>query len=126
MTTREAVTVRRIRRMILAVLATAAVVAVVGCGGGGKRSGDANGTADEITVAVSSSPSATALRKMAPGFEKQTGVKVKFVELPYQQLAAKALLAARQGTGGYDVVQFDSPMLAPLAAGGALADIGSQ
>ena len=126
MTTREAVTVRRIRRMILAVLATAAVVAVVGCGGGGKGSGDANGTADEITVAVSSSPSATALRKMAPGFEKQTGVKVKFVELPYQQLAAKVLLAARQGTGGYDVVQFDSPMLAPLAAGGALADIGSQ
>jgi ABC-type glycerol-3-phosphate transport system substrate-binding protein len=117
--------VRRIKTVSVAVLATATAMAAVGCGGS-KGSGDANGTAKEITVAVSSSPSDTALRKMAPGFEKQTGIKVKFVELPYQQLAAKVLLAARQGSGGYDVVQFDSPMLAPLAAGGAIADIGSR
>ena len=108
------------------VAATALTLAGAGCGsddGGG--AGDAGGTAKEITVAVSSSPSATALRKAAPGFERESGVKVKFVELPYAQLAAKVLLSAKQG-GGYDVIQFDSPMLAPLAAGGALAKLDEQ
>jgi multiple sugar transport system substrate-binding protein len=121
------VTVRRIKQMAAGMLLAAAVTGVAACGSSDDdRSGSTGGTADEITVAVSSSPSATALRKMAPGFEKKTGVKVKFVELPYQQIAAKVLLATRQGSGGYDVIQFDSPMLAPLAAGGALADIGQQ
>src|SRR5215203_1679284 len=75
-------------------LAGAALLGVAGCGSQGGMSGNEKGTANEITVAVSSSPSATALRKMAPGFEKQTGVMVKFVELPYEQLASKVLLAA--------------------------------
>jgi multiple sugar transport system substrate-binding protein len=107
-------------------LAGGALLGVAGCGSQSDMSGNEKGTANEITVVVSSSPSATALRKMAPGFEKQTGVKVKFVELPYEQLASKVLLAAKQQGRGYDVIQFDSPMLAPLAAGGALADIGDR
>lgn len=116
-----------------AVAAMAAVLlATTGCGGsdeGDAGAGGATGsttTADEITVAVSSSPSADALRRVAPAFEAETGVRVRFVDLPYQQLAAKVLLAARQQGDGYDVIQFDSPMLAPLAAGGALADIGER
>jgi ABC-type glycerol-3-phosphate transport system substrate-binding protein len=100
----------------------AAVVVTVGigacsAGGGGK---------DEITVAVSSSPSATAMEALAPAFTKQTGIKVNFVNLPYAQLAAKVLLSSRERGHGYDVIQFDSPMLSSLANGGALADIGSE
>lgn len=117
---------RGIKQVASATLAIAVMVGLTSCGSSGGASGDANGTAKTITVAVSSSPSATALRKIAPGFEKKTGVHVKFVDLPYAQITAKVLLAAKQGSGGYDVIQFDSPMLAPLAAGGALADIDHQ
>ncbi|WP_176308531.1 ABC transporter substrate-binding protein [Micromonospora sp. NBS 11-29] len=104
---------------VAAAITTTLVIA--GCGE------DAGGSEDKtITVAISSSPSATALKALAPGFEKETGIKVEFVDIPYAQLAAKTLLAAKQPKGGYDVVQFDSPMLAPLAGGGALTDIGGR
>jgi ABC-type glycerol-3-phosphate transport system substrate-binding protein len=63
---------------------------------------------------------------MAPEFEKQTGVKVKFVDVPYADLAAKVLLDAKKPKGSYDVIQYDSPMLAPLVGGGALADVGAR
>jgi multiple sugar transport system substrate-binding protein len=76
-----------------------------------------------ITVAVSSSPSATALRALGAEFATQTGATVQFVDLPNADITAKLLLASKQSTGGYDIMQFDSPSLAPLVAGGALADL---
>ena len=33
-------------------------------------------------------------------------------------------MASKKASNAFDVIQFDSPMLASLAAGGALADIG--
>lgn len=99
----------------------AAALALAACGSGGSDS-----SAKSITVAVSSSPSATALEALAPAFEKKTGIKVSFVNLPYAQLAAKVLLSSKEPGHEYDVIQFDSPMLASLANGGALADIGQR
>ncbi len=110
---------------VLASLATALTL-VAACGAGKAGNGKTNGTAKQITVAVSDSPSATALKAIAPAYTKKTGVKVKFVDLPYNQLAAKVLLASKKASDAYDVIQFDSPMLASLAAGGALADIGAK
>lgn len=107
---------------LAAALAAAVALSLTACG----SSGDEGGTADEITVAVSSSPSATALRAIAPAFTEETGVQVTFVDIPYDDLATKALLAAKKPDGGYDVVQFDSPMLAPLVGGGAVLDIGGR
>jgi multiple sugar transport system substrate-binding protein len=77
-----------------------------------------------ITVEVTSSPSDTALRALAPQFTAATGIKVNFVEVPYTDVATKILLASKEGTSQFDVVQFDSPMMAPLAAGHALANLG--
>lgn len=114
--------VRGVRRAVVAAVAVAGLAA--GCGGGGGGAGGEK--ADSITVAVSSSPSATALKAIAKEYTKKSGVAVKFVDLPYNELATKTLLAARKPKQGYDVVQFDSPMLAPLVSGGALADIGAQ
>ena len=106
----------------LAVVAVAtAALGIAACSGSGSHGGG-----NSITVAVSASPSATALEALAPAFEKKTGIKLSFVNLPYAQLAAKVLLSSREPGHGYDVIQFDSPMLASLANGGALADIGPQ
>ena len=124
---------------LLAVLGAAMLVASA-CGAGAATGSPAESTtaapvattADEsqpatsggkITVAVASSPSATALREMGAAFAAKTGIEVEFVELPYGDLTPKVLLAAKEGTGGFDVIQYDSPMLAPLVAGGALASL---
>lgn len=78
-----------------------------------------------ITVLVTSSPSATALQALAPAFTKQTGIAVKFVEVPYAEVAPKLLLAAKANESTYDVSQFDSSFMAGLAAGGALLPLDS-
>lgn len=116
----------------LAVLVT--VVLVAACSGtaaspASETSGSAAasqggaGAGTTITVAVSSSPSATALRALGAEFTTQTGITVEFIDLPNADITAKLLLASKQGSGGYDIMQFDSPSLAPLVAGGALADL---
>jgi len=80
----------------------------------------------KITVAVSSSPSATALRAIGDQFTKDTGITVEFADIPYAQIAPKVLLQAKDNPSAYDVIQFDSPMLAPLVAGGALAKLDDR
>jgi multiple sugar transport system substrate-binding protein len=118
---RQSVKPERLKIRTIPVLAVAAALGLAACSGGA-----GHGSADAITVAVSSSPSATALEALAPAFEKKTGIKVTFVNLPYAQLAAKVLLASKEPGHAYDVIQFDSPMLASLANGGALANLGPQ
>jgi multiple sugar transport system substrate-binding protein len=113
-------------KVLVTVSIVAALALTAACGGGKVRNGDTNGTAKQITIALSDSPSATALKAIAPEFKKSTGVEVKFVDLPYNQLATKVLLASKKSSNAFDVIQFDSPMLASLAAGGALADIGEK
>jgi len=108
------------------VLGLAAVLALTGagCGSGTEPSGSSETkAASSITVAVTSSPSADALSSLAKDFEQQTGIKVNIVQLTYDQISTKVLLAAGQSTAAYDVVQFDSPMYPALVSGGALADL---
>ncbi len=119
---------------LLALLGVAILI-VGACGGGAATQSPAGSTAPGSTeaasqapaegttlkVAIASSPSATALREMGAAFTAETGIKVEFVEIPYSDVTTKVLLAANQGSGGYDIIQFDSPWLAPLVAGGALA-----
>lgn len=113
-------------KVALALVAIAAAVAGCGSSGSGGSNGAATGKAGKsITVLVTSSPSATALEKIAPGFTQQTGIKVSFVTVPYQSITTKLLLAHRSGSTSYDVAQVDSPMMAPLASAGALKPMAS-
>ena len=120
---------------VLAVLG-AAMLIVGACGGGvasqapvgssAPSESQAPGATTTIKVAIASSPSATALREMGKAFAAETGINVEFVEIPYSDVTTKVLLAANEGSGGYDVIQFDSPWLAPLVAGGALAPLDDR
>lgn len=105
--------------------ALAGVVVLAACGGSNDDTGG-GGEADVISVAISSSPSSDALQAVAKDFEDETGVTVEFVDIPYDQLASQILLGARQPDQGFDIVQFDSPMLASLAEAGALADVSDR
>jgi multiple sugar transport system substrate-binding protein len=80
--------------------------------------------ATEITVFVTVSPSSDALKAMAPGFTKQTGIDVKFVTVPTAEIVTKLLLACQTKSSSNDVVQFDSQHLTALAAAGCLDQIG--
>lgn len=87
--------------------ACAGALVLVGCGGADEPDGSGGGTADSITVAISSSPSSDALQAIAADFEDESGVSVEFVDIPYDQLAAQILLGARQPDQGFDVIQLD-------------------
>jgi multiple sugar transport system substrate-binding protein len=114
---------RRLRRTSTAMAALAAMsLALVACAGSGNGS-SSGGTAEEITVFLIPSPTEDAIKARIPEFEKQTGIKVKVVDAPYDDAHQKMLLSFRAKQGAYDVVQFDNPFLAPFASQNALADL---
>ena len=51
-----------------------------------------------------------------PEWEKLTGIKVKVVELPFEEIYPKTLLEKQAGTGGYDVVLISPAWLADMVA----------
>jgi ABC-type glycerol-3-phosphate transport system substrate-binding protein len=112
--------IRRFLRRPAAV-ATAAAITI----GVGTAIAPSASASQSITVLITSSPSASALQSIAPAFTKQTGIHVKFVEVPYQAITTKLLLANKSGSIPYDVAQVDSPMMAPLVAAGALTPMKS-
>lgn len=82
--------------------------------------------AGEITAFVTVSPSSDALKAMAPGFTKQTGIKVNFVTVPTAEIVTKLLLACQTKSKSNDVIQFDSQHLTALAAAGCLDEVGKR
>ena len=80
--------------------------------------------ATNITVFVTVSPSSDALKAMAPGFTKKTGIDVNFVTVPTSDIVTKLLLACQTKSSSNDVVQFDSQHLTALAAAGCLDEVG--
>ena len=82
--------------------------------------------ATEITVFVTVSPSSDALKAMAPGFTKKTGINVKFVTVPTSDIVTKLLLACQTKSSSNDVVQFDSQHVTALAAAGCLDEVGMR
>lgn len=111
----------KLRRRSLIAAAPTLVLTAASCSATDNMEG--GGTADTLSIAISSSPSAVALQAIAEEFETETGVSVEFVDIPYDQLASQILLGARQSGQGFDIVQYDGPMLAALGEAGALADI---
>ncbi|MDR1077337.1 MAG: extracellular solute-binding protein [Propionibacteriaceae bacterium] len=110
-------------KRLLAGAALAFALTLSACGSGNDPNGGSTTTVTSLTMAVSSSPSGTALTELAKDFEAETGLHINIVELGYTDIATKILLAAGQSSATYDIVQFDSPMYAALASAGALASL---
>lgn len=109
------------RGVVLAAL-VAATLAVAGCtaapGGGGVAQDE--GDPEKLTVLVMDSPSADGLKALAQTYEEETGIAIEFVEVPYEQLATKVILAAQSGQATYDLAQVDAGYLPQIVAAGAL------
>src|SRR5438874_6085843 len=56
----------------------------------------------------------------APEWEKLTGIKVKVVELPFEEIYPKTILEHQTGTGGYDALLISPAWLADVVANGAV------
>ena len=74
----------------------------------------------EINVFLIPSPSSTSIQSFIPGFEKETGIKVKVSETPYGEAHQKQLLSYQQKAGAYDVAQFDNSFLMPFCQAKAM------
>ena len=103
-----------------------ATLALAGCAAGGGGSGGGGGvpqeegTPDKLTMLVMDSPSADGLKVLAETYEDETGIAIEFVEVPYEQLATKVILAAQSGQATYDLAQVDAGYLPQIVAAGAL------
>ena len=78
-----------------------------------------------INVFLIPSPSADAIKKLAPKWTAKTGIKVNFTEVEYGTAHQKALLSIQTGKGEQDVVQFDNTFLAAFATAKALTQLDS-
>ena len=114
----------KIRKAVVLVMTAVLALSMAACGSNTDPGGSTGG-AKSLTIALTSSPSADALEALAKDFENNTGIKVNIVQLTYDQIPTKVLLAAGQSKAAYDIVQFDSPMYPALVSGGALADLSS-
>jgi ABC-type glycerol-3-phosphate transport system substrate-binding protein len=76
-----------------------------------------------INVYLIPSPSADAIKKLAPAWTAKTGIKVNFTEVEYGTAHQKALLSIQTGKGEQDVVQFDNTFLAAFANAKALTQL---
>jgi len=71
-----------------------------------------------INVAMVSEPRNEAIQKLAPEFEKLTGIKVVFNILAYPTLQEKQMVALSQGSAAYDVVDVDCVWVGQYAGQG--------
>ena len=71
-----------------------------------------------INVAMVSEPRNEAIQKLAPEFEKLTGIKVVFNILAYPTLQEKQMVALSQGSAAYDVVDVDCVWVGQYAGEG--------
>lgn len=78
---------------------------------------------NKITVAAVAGTESAPIKKMLPQFEKQTGKKVEFIEMPYNTLYEKVLNDLTSGTGTYDVIFIDDPWFPMFAGGGYLTPL---
>lgn len=76
-----------------------------------------------LVVAVNAGVEGDALKRAAADYERETGVRMEVVELPYANLFEKAMLDLDSRTGAYDVIMMDDPWFPRLAQRGKLAPL---
>lgn len=103
------------RRNGIALLAAAALVggSTTACAGWG--GGVSSGGKDSINVLMVNNPQMMDLQKLAPDFEKETGIHVNFTVLPEDDLRDKTSQEFSAQAGQYDVAtlsNFEIPIYA--------------
>lgn len=94
------------------------------CGSDGGGGGGGGGGKDTITVgAEQGSPYTDFHKKNVAAFEKETGISVKWVEVPHDNMHERFLTESIGGGGVIDVFQGDQPWVAEFAAAGYLEPI---
>jgi len=102
------------------VAAAGPLLASCGSGGGG-GGGGGNGS---ITIgAEKASPYTDFHKSKAAAFEKASGIKVKWVEVPHDNMHERFLTESIGGGGVIDVFQADQPWVAEFCAAGYLTPI---
>jgi ABC-type glycerol-3-phosphate transport system substrate-binding protein len=99
----------RLRRSVLALGAVG--LALVACTAASARSSRAAAPSGSITFLVSSTGTVDGLLKEIPQFTKQTGIKVKVVNIDYDAMTQKETLDLRSRTGQYDVFWVEGTFL---------------
>ncbi len=95
---------RRYARGLAAAAATMAMVLVAGCGSGGSTQGSSKTRGATITVALASEPPP---KSALAAFTKQTGIKVKWVNIDWDSLQTKIAAAATAKTYFADATDVD-------------------
>ena len=76
---------------------------------GSAQAGSTKG--EEMTLLIHSSTFAKFSRDIAPAFEKETGIKVNIVEVPFGNLQPKFMLSLATGKREYDVISMTNAMM---------------
>jgi ABC-type glycerol-3-phosphate transport system substrate-binding protein len=84
--------------LVNAILGSLVMVLLLGLSTAGAVEGES------ITLLSHTSTQAEFFRRFIPEFEKQSGIKVNMVEVPFTELGPKLMLDLAAGTGEYDVV----------------------
>lgn len=113
----------RRRAPVLVAGAVSAALVLAGCsptgGGGSSQSGSKS-----ITVGIEAgSPQGQFFQKEAPAFTKATGIKVKFLAVPHDNMHQKFLTDAVSASGAYDVFTVDEGWMPEFASKGYLSKL---
>jgi len=103
-------------------------------GGGGSSSKGASGSSTasggggkSITIGMEAgSPYQTFYSKLAPKFTADTGIKVKILGVPHDNMHQQFLSDALSGTGAYDVYESDQPWVPEFASKGFLVPLDDR
>jgi multiple sugar transport system substrate-binding protein len=104
------------------ILVTAAGLMALMAVSGAASAQDA-GKPSSLTMLVMDSPSANGLKALAKTYQSETGIEIKFVEVPYEQLATKVILAAKSKQATYDLAQVDAGYMPQIVTAKALAPL---
>ena len=97
---------RRARVTSAIAVGAAAALALTACGAGGSSTSSSSGT-KSLTVLVEAGGHGE-LQPIADAYEKQTGTKINFVELPYDGLYNRLNSEFSSGTVSFDVAALDA------------------
>lgn len=102
-------------RTFVLLLALALLVWVAGCAKQNSK--------PQLTLALVEGVEGEALKQAAHDYEAQTGVKINFVQLPYQNLFEKELIDLNARTGAYDLIMMDDPWFPRFAGDEFLTEL---
>ena len=125
------------RKLVKAGLGSAGLFAagplLAACGSSDSKSttaatstGELKGTGEVIIGAFDDGGLAPFKEKVIPIFEKETGIKVKYLVDDYDTFFEKAFNDGQSKAGQYDVYIMDDPWIPQYASAGILEDLGAQ